>query len=81
MRWQSGTDSMDFTSEIEQPNVHQGSYAVFDLNAKYDLNDRTELAFSLNNVLNKKYYATTGFYDTVVYGDERSADLTLRAKF
>ncbi|MDF3605826.1 TonB-dependent receptor [Paracoccus sp. DMF-8] len=46
MRWQSGTDGMDFTSEIEQPNVHQGSYAVFDLNAKYDLNDRTELAFS-----------------------------------
>lgn len=81
MRWQSGTDSMDFTSDVEQPNVHQGSYAVFDLNAKYDLNDKTEVAFSINNILNKKYYATTGFYDTVVYGDERSAELTLRAKF
>ncbi|CAM3205697.1 outer-membrane receptor for ferric coprogen and ferric-rhodotorulic acid [Paracoccus aminovorans] len=81
MRWQSGTDSMDFTSELEQPNVHQGSYAVFDLNAKYDLNDKTALSLSVNNIFDKKYYATTGFYDTVVYGDGRSAELTLRAKF
>lgn len=81
MRWQSGTDSMDFASTVEQPSVHQGSYAVFDLNAKYDLNDRTELSLSVNNIFDKKYYATTGFYDTVVYGDKRSAELTLRAKF
>ena len=78
---------MLFQSESAQrPNGNRvfqqnRSYAVFDLNAKYDLNDRTELAFTINNVLNKKYYATTGFYDTVVYGDERSAELTLRAKF
>ncbi|MCV2447318.1 TonB-dependent siderophore receptor [Paracoccus sp. DMF] len=81
MRWQSGTDSMDFASEVEQPNVHQGSYAVFDLNATYDLNDKTALSLSVNNIFDKKYYATTGFYDTVVYGDGRSAELTLRAKF
>ncbi|WP_199258848.1 TonB-dependent siderophore receptor [Paracoccus binzhouensis] len=81
MRWQSGTDSMDFASDIEQPNVHQGSYAVFDLNASYEVTEKTELSLSVNNIFNKKYYATTGFYDTVVYGDERSAELTLRAKF
>ncbi len=81
MRWQSGTDSMDFDSDIEQPNVHQGAYAVFDLNASYDLSDTAELTLSVNNIFNKKYYATTGFYDTVVYGDERSAELMLRTKF
>lgn len=81
MRWQSGTDSMDFTSEAEQPNVHQSSYAVFDLNAAYELSEQAELTLTVNNVLDKKYYATTGFYDTVVYGDGRSAELTLRAKF
>ncbi|RDD73056.1 TonB-dependent siderophore receptor [Paracoccus versutus] len=80
MRWQSGTDSMDFDSDVNV-NVHQGSYAVFDLNASYQVTDRTELTLSVNNILNEKYYATTGFYDTVVYGDERSAELTLRAKF
>lgn len=81
MRWQSGTDSMSFTAESEQPNVHQGSYAVFDLNASYDVTDTAELTLSVNNILDKKYYATTGFYDTVVYGDGRSAELTLRTRF
>jgi len=81
MRWQSATDSMVFSSDVELPPVHQGSYAVFDFNAAYEISDKAELALSVNNVLNKKYYATTGFYDTVVYGDDRSAELTLRAKF
>ncbi len=81
MRWQSGTDSMNFTSELEQPNVHQGSYAVFDLNTSYEIGENADLTLSVNNITNKKYYATTGFYDTVVYGEERSAELTLRARF
>lgn len=81
MRWQSATESMKFASEVELPSVHQGSYTVFDLNASYELNDKTELSLSVNNILDKKYYATTGFYDTVVYGEGRTAELTLRAKF
>ncbi|SMG55625.1 TonB-dependent siderophore receptor [Paracoccus sp. J56] len=81
MRWQSGTDSMNFASDSQQTNVHQGSYAVFDLNARYELTDKTELSLSVNNVFDKEYYATTGFYGRVVYGEPRSAELTLRAKF
>lgn len=81
MRWQSDTDSMSFGAEDATANVHQGSYAVFDLNARYALNDKTELALSVNNVTDKTYYATTGFYDTVVYGEGRSAELTLRTSF
>lgn len=77
----SGTDSIDFASEVEQPNVHQGSYAVFYFTAAYEVTEKTELSLTVNNILNKKYFATTGFYDTVVYGDERSAELTLRARF
>ncbi|MFT3690955.1 MAG: TonB-dependent receptor [Paenirhodobacter sp.] len=81
MRWQTGTDSMDFASDVEQPNVHQGSYAVFDLNASYALSEKADLTLSVNNILDRKYYATTGFYDTVVYGEDRSLELTLRARF
>lgn len=81
LRWQSGTDSLDFNSDVEQPNVHQGSYSVYDLNASYEISDQTELSLSVNNLFNKKYYATTGFYDTVVYGDGRSAEITLRKRF
>lgn len=81
MRVQNGTDSMKFGNDDTQPNVHQSSYAVFDLNSIYEVNDRLELSLSVNNIFDKKYYATTGFYDTVVYGDSRSAELVLRAKF
>lgn len=82
LRVQSGTDSMDFyTDDGTEPNVHQASYAVADLNAIYALNDRVELSLSVNNLFDRKYYATTGFYDTVVYGERRNAELVLRAKF
>lgn len=81
LRWQSGTDSLSFASEVEAANVHQGSHAILDLNASLDLDERTELTLSVNNVFDRKYYATTGFYDTVVYGDGRSAGLTLRKQF
>jgi outer membrane receptor for ferric coprogen and ferric-rhodotorulic acid len=81
IRAQSGTDSMVFESEIEQPSVHQNPYAVFDVNAQYDLTEDTVLTLSVNNVFDEKYYATTGFYDTVVYGDGISAELMLRARF
>ncbi|MTH61581.1 TonB-dependent receptor [Paracoccus litorisediminis] len=77
----SGTDSMDFASEVEQPNVHQGSYAVFYFTAAYGVTEKTELSLTVNNIPNKKYFATIGFYATVVYGDERSAERTLRARF
>lgn len=81
MRWQSGTDSLVFQSEFEQPSVRQDPYAVFDLNATYDVTEQTVLSLSINNILDEKYYATTGFYDTVVYGDGVSAELMLRARF
>lgn len=81
IRAQSGTDSLIFQSEIEQPNVRQDPYAVFDLNAQYDVTEDAVLTLSVNNVFNEKYYATSGFYDTVVYGDGIGAELMLRARF
>ncbi|PZQ48966.1 MAG: TonB-dependent siderophore receptor [Rhodovulum sulfidophilum] len=81
VRWQSGTDSMRWLSDVESLNVHQDSYAVFDFNASYDITEQTMLTLSVNNILNEKYYATTGFYDTVVYGEGIGAELMLRARF
>jgi len=80
-RWQSSTESMDFDADDSVPSVHQDSYAVFDFNVSYDLDARTELTLSVNNIFNKKYYATTGFYDTVVYGEGRRAEIALRKRF
>ncbi len=78
VRWQSATDSIPWDGA---PNIEQDPYAVFDLNASYDVNEQTELTLSVNNVLDEKYYASTGFYNTVIYGDGISAELMLRARF
>lgn len=79
VRWQSATDSIPWQGGL--PNIEQDSYAVFDVNARYDVNDETALTLTVNNVMNEKYYASSGFYNSVVYGDGISAELMLRARF
>lgn len=79
VRWQSAIDSMPWDGNL--PNIEQDAYAVFDVNASYDVSDSTVLTLSVNNVTDEKYYASTGFYNTVIYGDGLSAELMLRARF
>ena len=79
VRWQSAIDSIQWDGDL--PNIEQGAYAVFDLNASYDVTEQAELTLSVNNVLNEKYFASTGFYNTVIYGDGIGAELMLRARF
>lgn len=40
-----------------------------------------DLSLNVTNLFDKKYYRTTGFYNTVVYGDGVGAELALRARF
>jgi outer membrane receptor for ferric coprogen and ferric-rhodotorulic acid len=79
VRWQSAIDSIPWDGNL--PNIEQDAYAVFDLNASYDVTEQTVLTLSVNNVLDEKYYASTGFYNTVIYGDGIAAELMLRARF
>ena len=65
MRWQSATDSIQWDGDL--PNIEQDAYAVFDVNASYDVTEQTVLTLSVNNVLDEKYFASTGFYNTVIY--------------
>ncbi len=59
--------------------VRQGSYALIDLRAGYDFDDRVSLSVNVNNVLDKNYYARIsssgrGNY----YGTPRTVFATLR---
>lgn len=59
--------------------VRQGSYAVVDVRAGYDFDDRVSLSVNVNNVLDKNYYARIsssgrGNY----YGTPRTVFATLR---
>lgn len=79
MRWQSSIDSIPWNGDL--PNIEQDAYAVFDVNASYDVSEQAVVTLSVNNVLDERYYASTGFYNTVNYGDGIAAELMLRARF
>jgi outer membrane receptor for ferric coprogen and ferric-rhodotorulic acid len=79
VRWQSATDSIPWEGNL--PNIEQKPYAIVDLSAKYDVTEATTLTLGVNNVLDEQYYASTGFYNSVIYGDGISAELMLRSRF
>ena len=80
VRWQSAIDSIPWDGNL--PNIEQDPYAVFDVNAQLRPDrDQSVLTLSVNNVLDEKYYASTGFYNSVIYGDGIGAELMLRARF
>jgi outer membrane receptor for ferric coprogen and ferric-rhodotorulic acid len=57
-------------------------YAVIDLRAGFELDSNWQVALSVNNVLDKRYYLSqdTPFFD-VWYGDPRNLMLRIDAKF
>jgi outer membrane receptor for ferric coprogen and ferric-rhodotorulic acid len=62
--------------------VTQPPYAVLDLRAGYQLSRNWQVALSVNNVLDKRYYLSLdtpspGFW----YGDPRNFTLRIDAKF
>lgn len=79
VRWQSRTESMTWEGGL--PSVPQEAYAIFDASAKYEIREGVDLSLNVTNLFDKKYYRTTGFYNTVVYGDGIGAELALRARF
>lgn len=72
---------MDFILNVEQLNVYQGLYIVFDLNILYQIDVCIELLMSVNNVFDKKYYLIIGFFDIVVYGEVCMVEIILWVKF
>jgi outer membrane receptor for ferric coprogen and ferric-rhodotorulic acid len=61
--------------------IAQKSYAVFNLMASYEINKNLTAQLNVNNLFDKKYYRNVGFYDSVFWGEPRSFNVSLRAKF
>lgn len=80
MRWQSKTENLGYYSAAPS-TITQDNYAVFDLMASYKFDEQTSLKLNVYNVFDERYYRTMGFYDSVFYGDSRSATLTLKRTF
>ncbi|MBU57551.1 MAG: TonB-dependent siderophore receptor [Alcanivorax sp.] len=78
--WQSGFSR--YTSARVpvhgRTKVGQGSYALVDLMARYQITPALSATARVNNVLDREYYTQAGFYDQAWWGEPRSATLTLR---
>ena len=80
MRWQSRTSAQTYYG-LQAGDIVQKPYALFDLMAQYDFSDKTRLQLNIRNLADKKYYRSMGFYNSVFYGEGRTAMLTLSQRF
>ncbi|MDR5836285.1 TonB-dependent siderophore receptor [Caballeronia sp. LZ034LL] len=75
VRWQSATRYV----EEGVGTAYQGSYVELDLMARYDVNRHFTITGTLNNALNRKYWATTEYsYGTYGAPINGSVNLTWR---
>lgn len=81
-RWRVG-GSVQVQSGVYTPwGVSQGGYAVLGLNAGLTVNKHLDLALNLNNLLDRRYYASVGsMTDANFFGDPRNVTLTARYQF
>lgn len=80
MRWQSKTANVAHYLDASQ-SIEQESYAIFDAMLRYDFDDKTSLNLNVYNIADKRYFRTMGFYNSVFYGEGRSATLSLKRTF
>lgn len=79
LRVQSNTYSEDTGWKIEQ-----GGYTLVGLMAKYQINKKTNISMSANNIFNKRYYRTVYGYGTTLwnfYGNPRNIQINLKHDF
>ncbi|MDI3296919.1 TonB-dependent siderophore receptor [Janthinobacterium tructae] len=65
----------------EMTNIPQAGYALVNAMASYAINRHASVQLNVNNLLDKKYYRTIGFYDSVFWGEPRNISLAVRTAF
>lgn len=68
-------------SPVGKQRVEQGSYALVDLMARYDINRHLSATLNVNNLLDRKYYDQIGFFSQGWWGAPRNVMLSLRAQY
>ncbi len=85
---QSNIDAISSPAGQPTDGVSTGStpanwagYATVNAMARYDITDATNVTLNVDNLFDKHYYQRYGFYAGAIYGNPRSATLTLRTEF
>lgn len=66
--------------KYDASNITLGGYTTLNLMARYDVSRRLQLVLNVANATSKVYYTQFGFYDGLIYGTPRSANLSVRFK-
>lgn len=80
VRWESQSGYSMRGPGGSQAESSQGAYALLDLMARYQFNRQWSATLNLNNVLDKKYYASTNVYSNY-YGAPFSAMLGVNYRY
>jgi outer membrane receptor for ferric coprogen and ferric-rhodotorulic acid len=76
LNWQSDI----FRDEGSGNIIRQGSYAVLNLMARYDVNPKLSIALNLNNVSDQKYL-TSLYWSQAYYAAPRNGSVTVNWKY
>ncbi|MNX21269.1 Ferric-pseudobactin BN7/BN8 receptor precursor [compost metagenome] len=80
VRWESGSNYSSRGPGGQPLESSQGAYALVDLMARYQFSPQWSATLNLNNVFDKKYYASTNVYSNY-YGAPFSAMLGVNYRY
>ncbi|PKV45958.1 outer membrane receptor for ferric coprogen and ferric-rhodotorulic acid [Janthinobacterium sp. 61] len=82
INWQSSYYGNIWNPAIEDySRIKQGSYALVNLMARYEISKNVTASVNVNNLLDKKYFTGLGLFQTGFYGEPRNVMFTVRTKF
>lgn len=79
--WQGRTYTDALNPLGATQRINQGAYALVNLMARYDFNDRLSAQLNIDNLTNKKTYGMFDAYDQITYGAPRSATVSMKYRF
>ena len=82
INWQSNYYGNIWNPALEDNSrIKQGSYALVNLMARYEISQNVTASLNVNNLLDKKYLTGLGLFQTGFYGEPRNVMFTVRTKF
>lgn len=81
VNWQSSTYVLAPNPSKVEERVQQGSYAIANLMARYQITPEMSAQLNINNLFDEEYYGIFEAYGQTTWGAPRGATLMLRYKF
>ena len=81
VNWQNEIWTTATLPDKTKTRVSQGSYALANLMARYQISPKLAATLNVNNLFDKTYFRRVGFYNGGYYGEPRNVALNLRYQY